>query len=68
MREQVRVSESVTASAVADRMVFENVFANLLNQYLSGFIDDVSAKQLKLGAWSGQFPGEDSLPRSLALP
>ena len=35
-------------------MVFENVFANLLNQYLSGFIDDVSAKQLKLGAWSGE--------------
>ncbi|RWS27208.1 vacuolar protein sorting-associated protein 13A-like protein, partial [Leptotrombidium deliense] len=34
-------------------MVFESVFANLLNKYLSDFIDDVSASQLKLGALKG---------------
>ncbi|KAI1289479.1 Vacuolar protein sorting-associated protein 13C [Halotydeus destructor] len=35
-------------------MVFENVFASLLNTYLGTFIDDVSAKQLKLGAFKGR--------------
>lgn len=35
-------------------MVFENVFANLLNTYLSAFIDDLSSKQLNLGVWSGK--------------
>ncbi|RWS14430.1 vacuolar protein sorting-associated protein 13C-like isoform X4 [Dinothrombium tinctorium] len=34
-------------------MVFESVFANLLNQYLGEFIDDLSANQLKLGAFKG---------------
>lgn len=34
-------------------MVFENVFASLLNKYLNEFIDDIDAKDLNLGAFKG---------------
>jgi vacuolar protein sorting-associated protein 13A/C len=34
-------------------MVFETIVANLLNKYLSQFVDEVTAKQLNLFAWSG---------------
>lgn len=34
-------------------MVFENLVANLLNKYLSEFVDELTAKQLNLFAWSG---------------
>jgi len=34
-------------------MVFETVITNLLNTYLSEFIDDLSANQLKVGALRG---------------
>ncbi|CAG2100423.1 unnamed protein product [Medioppia subpectinata] len=35
-------------------MVFESLVANLLNKYLSQFVDELTAKQLNLFAWSGQ--------------
>ncbi len=34
-------------------MVFETVIANILNKYLSKFVDELTAKQLNLFAWSG---------------
>ncbi|XP_054161337.1 intermembrane lipid transfer protein Vps13-like [Oppia nitens] len=34
-------------------MVFESLVANLLNKYLSQFVDELTAKQLNLFAWSG---------------
>jgi vacuolar protein sorting-associated protein 13A/C len=33
-------------------MVFETLVANLLNKYLSQFVDEVTAKQLNLFEWS----------------
>lgn len=38
-------------------MVFESVVSNLLNTYLNKFIDDLSANQLKIGVFSGEFEG-----------
>jgi len=34
-------------------MVFEKVIAGLLNKYLFQFVDELTAKQLNLFAWSG---------------
>lgn len=42
-------------------MVFESVISNLLNTYLNEFIDDLSANQLKIGAFAGMYSPAQSV-------
>ena len=48
-------------------MVFESLVANLLNKYLSEFVDELTAKQLNLFAWNGNISLDNIAVKSNAF-